>query len=92
MQNGINDDILGDVLAAVLVAFPLRFNVDRDSISFSDELETISNGDIYITSHTLMDIHQVLGLELNYLPFTEFDKFKTVKDVIEYFYNELMNK
>ena len=92
MQNEVNEDVLSDVLAAVLVAFPVRFGIDRDSLGFDDTLESISKGDIHLASHTLMDLHEMLELELNYMPFTEFEKFKNIKDVVEYFYIMLLDQ
>lgn len=92
MQNGVNEEVFGDVLAAVLATFPLRFGVKKDEIGFGDSFEQVAKADIHLASHALMDIHELLDLELDYMPFTEFEKFKTIQDVVEYFYIETLNK
>lgn len=92
MQDGLNQDVLSDVLAALLAAFPIRFGVKKEEINFDDSFEKIAQGNSNIASHALMDIHEVLELELDYMPLTEFEKFSTVSDIVEYFYIELMKK
>jgi len=92
MQEGVNQETLSDVLAALLAAFPIRFGISKEDIKFDQSFDEIAKGDIHIASHALMDIHEVLELELNYMPFTEFEKFRTVSDIVEYFYIELLRK
>jgi len=92
MNNELNEEVLSDVLAALLAAFVQRLGVDKNNVSFDDEVRALAKSDEHLFSHALMDIHELLELELDYMPLTEFEKFNTVSDVAEYFYVELATK
>lgn len=60
-----------------------------------DEFHVLTNGDIIEAGHILLDLHNALKVEMDYMPLEAYEKFPKVKHIVRYFmkrYSYLENK
>lgn len=88
----INQEYLDRVQTAVMVVFSKRFDIDESTIAFEDSISHLSKGNPYLLGHALLDIHEFLKIEKIELPepIHFFDVFKSVEDVVKFFYATLV--
>ena len=87
----VNQETLDRVQTTVLVCLTQRLEVAEEAIAFESEVKELSKGNIYLFGHALFDIHEFLGIKVQYQPMSEFNEFTTVEDVVKYFYSRMLD-
>lgn len=86
----IIQEVLDNVQTTILVCLTKRMEVPEEEVAFHSDVKELSKGNIYLFGHALFDIHEFLGLDIDYQPMSEYELFKTVEDVVVYFYERMI--
>lgn len=89
MSEKINQDLLEKVSGAVIGVISSRSDLNVKEVHLNQNTKELVSGNIYLLGHVLMDIHEILELDVDYPPLSEFKLFETVEEIIHYFYNKL---
>lgn len=78
-----------DIKSVVLDCISNRCHMEIEEISLEDTVQSIIGGEFYLLPHILLDIHEKLDLRtIGYEQNNEFEIFKTVNDLIQFFASE----
>jgi hypothetical protein len=62
--------------------------IDEDEVAFEDDLAEITGGDVIEAQHAILTAAEHLHIYLDYKPFDLYERFTTVKEVVDYFFSQ----
>lgn len=84
-MNAIADETLRDSIRETMeTSFHRRASVKKKQLTDGVNLEKLLEDDIFKMGHILLDLHEKFEIPPNYEPLSEFEKFKTPVDIVEY--------
>lgn len=86
------EELVNEVLSTIFAVVSARLEINPKTIDFDLKTSELFSDNIFLFGHVLIDIHEEFDLLVEYQPLTEFDIFKNIQDVCDYFVTKVSNK